>query len=152
MITTATPGPARPIITPIVTCGYWPTLIVACTGLLVALYHLAVPAHGPWRRDLPGAVLAMLGWLAGSYLLRTYLTYAIAHSPMYGVLSPPLPRCSSSTDRTRRAPRRRIQRPNRPPEPHPHHGRGRRKAAHITRNGTSPDTDHQSDRGRPPHG
>lgn len=89
-ITAAVPAPALPAITPIVTYGYWPTVMVLCTGLLATLYHLAVPARGRWRRDLPGAMAAMLVWLAGSYLLRAFLTFAIAHSPAYGALSAPV--------------------------------------------------------------
>ena len=68
-ITAAAPAPALPAITPIVAYGYWPTVMVLCTGLLATLYHLAVPARSRWRRDLPGAIAAMLAWLAGSYLL-----------------------------------------------------------------------------------
>lgn len=89
-ITAAAPATVRPVVTPIVAYGYWPTLIVLCTGLLAVLYHLAVPVRGRWRRDLPGAVAAMLIWLAGSYLLRTFLTFAITHSPIYGALSAPV--------------------------------------------------------------
>lgn len=85
-ISAAAPETARPIVA----YSYWPTVIVLCTGLLVLLYHLAVPARGRWRRDLPGAITAMLAWLAGSYLLRTFLTFAVTHSPIYGALSAPV--------------------------------------------------------------
>jgi membrane protein len=88
-ITAATPGRTKGALGPLVRYGYWPVLIVACTGLLVTLYHLAVPVHSRWSRDLPGAVVAMLLWLTGSFLLRLSLSTAIAHNPAYGVLAAP---------------------------------------------------------------
>ncbi|GAB2807024.1 hypothetical protein GCM10027176_10070 [Actinoallomurus bryophytorum] len=88
-IIAATPGRAHGALTPVVSYGYWPVLILICTGLLVTLYHLAVPVRGRWSRELPGAVVAMLLWLAGSLLLRLFLTTAIAHNPAYGVLAAP---------------------------------------------------------------
>jgi membrane protein len=84
------PARALPVLRPVVAYGYWPTVIVLCTGLLAVLYHLAVPVRGGWRRDLPGAIAAMLAWLASSYLLRAYLAFAIGHSPTYGALSAPV--------------------------------------------------------------
>ncbi|MBO0810281.1 MAG: YihY/virulence factor BrkB family protein, partial [Actinobacteria bacterium] len=84
------PGGVASIVKPAVAFGYWPTVATLCTVLLAALYHVAVPVRGPWRRDLPGAVAAMLLWLASSFLLRTYLAFAIAHSPTYGALSAPI--------------------------------------------------------------
>lgn len=89
-ITATADAVALPAITPIVTYGYWPTVIVLCTGLLATLYHLAAPARRRWRRDLPGAIAATLLWLAGSYLLRAYLPFVIARSPTYGALSAPV--------------------------------------------------------------
>lgn len=89
-IIAAAPEPARPLMGPVVTYGYWPTVVVVCTGLLALLYHLAVPARGRWRRDLPGALVAMGIWLAGSYLLRVFLSFAVTHSPIYGALSAPV--------------------------------------------------------------
>lgn len=84
------PGGVVSIVKPAVAFGYWPTVATLCTALLAALYHVAVPVRGPWRRDLPGAVAAMLLWLASSFLLRTYLAFAIGHSPTYGALSAPI--------------------------------------------------------------
>lgn len=88
-IIAATPTTARPTLTPLVRYGYWPFLIVACTALLVTLYHLATPVRGPWRRDLPGAIVAMLLWLGGSLTLRWSLSAAITHNAAYGVLAAP---------------------------------------------------------------
>ncbi|MFG2002135.1 YihY/virulence factor BrkB family protein [Spirillospora sp. NPDC048911] len=88
-IIAATPAGARPALTPLVRYGYWPFLIVVCTGLLVTLYHLATPVRRRWHRDLPGAIVAMLLWLGGSLALRWFLSAAITHNPAYGVLAAP---------------------------------------------------------------
>ena len=53
--------------------GYWPTAVVVATALIASLYHFAAPWTTPWRRDLPGAVLAMVLWLVGSAGLRVYV-------------------------------------------------------------------------------
>jgi membrane protein len=84
------PGPVLSVLRPVVAIAYWPVLVVVCTGLLATLYHVAVPVRGRWRRDLPGAIAAMLMWLASSLLLRAYLAFAIGHSPTYGALSAPV--------------------------------------------------------------
>ena len=84
------PAGVQAIVKPAVAYGYWPTVVALCTILLVVLYHFAVPVRGPWRRDLPGAVIAMLLWLASSFVLRSYLAFAIGHSPTYGALSAPI--------------------------------------------------------------
>ncbi len=84
------PGPVLSVLRPVVAIAYWPVLVVLCTGLLATLYHVAVPVRGRWRRDLPGAVAAMLMWLVSSLLLRAYLAFAIGHSPTYGALSAPV--------------------------------------------------------------
>lgn len=89
-ITAASPAGARDWVAKLVGFGYWPVLMIICTAVLVALYHFSVPARGRWWRDLPGAVTAMLLWLAGSFLLRLYLSFAIGKSPAYGVLSAPV--------------------------------------------------------------
>ncbi|HEU0193890.1 MAG TPA: YihY/virulence factor BrkB family protein [Streptosporangiaceae bacterium] len=84
-----TPRDLRGTVTPLARYGYWPVLIIICTALLVTLYHLAVPIRAHWRHELPGAIVAMLLWLAGSFLLRFSLSTAIAHSPVYGALAAP---------------------------------------------------------------
>lgn len=52
---------------------YWPTLGLMLLAALTTLYHVGVPWHTPWRRDLPGAVLAMVLWFAAAGGLRAYL-------------------------------------------------------------------------------
>src|SRR5436309_2513977 len=56
-----------------VTATYWPFVVLFSIAALATLYHLAVPVRTPWRRDLPGAVLALAIWVGGSVVLRLYL-------------------------------------------------------------------------------
>ncbi|WP_199516615.1 YihY/virulence factor BrkB family protein [Nucisporomicrobium flavum] len=66
-------GVAGGHLTWLVTAGYWPLVTVLALVGLTSLYHVAVPVRTRWRRDLPGAVVAMLLWLGGSAGLRFYL-------------------------------------------------------------------------------
>ena len=52
---------------------YWPALGLLVLVGLTTFYHVGVPWHTPWRRDLPGAVLAMLLWFVAAAGLRGYL-------------------------------------------------------------------------------
>jgi membrane protein len=69
---------------------FWPATIGAGMLLLSALYHFGAPWTTPWRRDLPGAVLAVALWLAGSFALRTYVASAITTNPGYEPIAGPL--------------------------------------------------------------
>jgi membrane protein len=70
--------------------GYWPTAAAVATLLVASLYHFAAPWDTPWRRDLPGAVLAMVVWMAGSAGLRIYVSQSIIGDPVFGPLAGPL--------------------------------------------------------------
>lgn len=69
--------------------AYWP--VVALIGLVVLtwMYHLVVP-HTPWRRELPGASLALIIWILGSFALRFYTTSFIEGDSAYGLFAVPL--------------------------------------------------------------
>jgi len=67
---------------------YWPTTALVLTLLIALLYDLAAPWSTPYWRDLPGALLAMLLWLAGSAGLRIYVGQAI--DATYGFIATPL--------------------------------------------------------------
>lgn len=69
--------------------AYWPGATLTLTLLLAALYHVAAPWYTPWRRDLPGAVVAMVIGLLGSYGLRLYTSRAIGGG-LFGPLAAPL--------------------------------------------------------------
>ncbi|MFC4786229.1 YihY/virulence factor BrkB family protein [Nocardioides sp. MAHUQ-72] len=70
---------------------YWPTVIVVCICFLATLYHVSVPVRTNWSFNLPGATFSLVVWIAGSYLLRWFLTATAADSKsIYGPLSAPI--------------------------------------------------------------
>lgn len=70
--------------------AYWPTVMGLATLALALLYHYGTPWHTPWRRDLPGALLAMMVWLAGSAGLRAYAASTIEADVVYQQFAAPL--------------------------------------------------------------
>jgi membrane protein len=74
----------------VVSIGYWPVVVLITLSLLATLYHLSVPVRTPWRRALPGAVVGLLVWVAGSVILRIWLTWAFRSTATYGPLSAPV--------------------------------------------------------------
>ena len=69
---------------------YWPVVTVFSIAGLTTLYHLATPIRSPWRRDLPGAVLALVIWLGASLVLRFVLAESVGGTSIYGPLSAPI--------------------------------------------------------------
>lgn len=57
--------------------GYWPVVSLLSLVTLTTLYHVAVPVRTRWRRDVPGAVLALAVWIGGSAGLRLYLASGV---------------------------------------------------------------------------
>jgi membrane protein len=74
----------------VVAIGYWPVVVLITLSLLATLYHLSVPVRTPWRRALPGALLGLVVWVAGSFVLRIWLTWAFRSTATYGPLSAPV--------------------------------------------------------------
>ncbi|MGJ6979081.1 YihY/virulence factor BrkB family protein [Aestuariimicrobium soli] len=70
--------------------AYWPTVLIGSTLLLTTLYWWAVPLRRRWRADVPGAVLTLGLWLAGSWVLRFVLDESLGGSSLYGPLSAPI--------------------------------------------------------------
>jgi membrane protein len=58
--------------------------------LLTTLYRMSLPVAVPWRRGLPGAVLAMGLWLLFSFTVRAYLTSSFRARSAYGSLGAPI--------------------------------------------------------------
>jgi membrane protein len=69
---------------------YWPVIILISVVGLTTLYHVATPERKPWRRDLPGAGLALVIWLLASVVLRLWLTASVGGTSIYGPLSAPI--------------------------------------------------------------
>ncbi|CAJ1584426.1 YihY/virulence factor BrkB family protein [[Mycobacterium] wendilense] len=69
---------------------FWPAVAVLVLVGLATLYHLGAPWHTPWRRDLPGAALAMVLWLAAAAGLRAYLEFSVQDDAAYSQLAVPI--------------------------------------------------------------
>lgn len=52
--------------------AYWPAIMGIGLAGLTAVYHVAPGRRTPWRRDLPGAVLALVIWVGASAGIRVY--------------------------------------------------------------------------------
>jgi membrane protein len=70
--------------------AFWPILGLVTLLLIAVLYDIGVPWHTPFRRDLPGALLAMALWLLGAAALRSYVEAALRTDDIYGPLATPL--------------------------------------------------------------
>ena len=68
---------------------YWPLSIILGISLLTSLYHVAPNSHSPWRRDLPGSILAAVVWLAAAFALRLYVGVSVTDSA-FGPLAAPV--------------------------------------------------------------
>ncbi|HET8616704.1 MAG TPA: YihY/virulence factor BrkB family protein [Actinomycetales bacterium] len=71
---------------------YWPVVVLLTLASLASLYHIAVPRRSHWRRDLPGAMLALVIWVGSSFVLRWVLTHSVGDSStsIYGPLAAPI--------------------------------------------------------------
>lgn len=69
---------------------YWPVVIVFSVALLATLYHVATPVRVPWRREIPGAVLALIIWTVASAVLRVIVAASVGGASIYGPLSAPI--------------------------------------------------------------
>ena len=80
---------------PMVVADVWPYVYWLGVGVgavvgVAGIYHLAAPWWTPFRRDLPGAVLAVGVWLASSAALRTYAEQAFIGREVFQVIAGPL--------------------------------------------------------------
>ena len=67
---------------------YWPVVVLLTVASLASLYHVATPRRSPWRRDLPGAVLALVIWVVASFVLRLVISASVGGSTsIYGPLA-----------------------------------------------------------------
>jgi membrane protein len=66
---------------------YWPIVTLLSVAFLTTLYHVSVPVRGSWLREMPGAGLAVVGWLLGSYVLRLLIRLSVGGTSIYGPLA-----------------------------------------------------------------
>jgi membrane protein len=69
---------------------FYPGIAVALLLVLTTLYKVALPLKPPWRRGLPGALLAVTVFFLGTWVLRIYLDSVTAAGVTYGALAAPI--------------------------------------------------------------
>ncbi len=80
----------RPAAVAAVEAFYYPGTGALLVAVLTTVYHAALPHSPPWRRLLPGALLAMVVFVAAATGLRVYLTVLTATGYTYGALAAPI--------------------------------------------------------------
>ena len=90
LLTRTFPRRFRHTVSSLVDAGYYPTLIFLLLVGLTTFYHLAPPRRLPWLRGVPGALLALSVFLAGSFGLREYIHLILNHNHAYTVLAAPI--------------------------------------------------------------
>ncbi len=84
------PTSVRPTVSELVAVFYYPGLGVLLVLVLATLYRVALPHKLPWRRGLPGALLAMAVFLVSSAVLRFYISWVTRTGYTYGALATPI--------------------------------------------------------------
>ena len=69
---------------------FWPGVVLIVVAGLTTVYNIGVPWRTPWRRDIPGALLAMTIWLLASGALRVYLTISVQQDAVFSQLAVPI--------------------------------------------------------------
>jgi membrane protein len=74
----------------LVNAVYWPAAVGILLAGLITFYHVSLPKRPPWRRGVPGALLAAAVFLLGSTALRAYISFVVGHGLSYGALAAPI--------------------------------------------------------------
>jgi len=74
----------------LVNAVYWPLLLVLLLLALTSFYHVTLPHRLPWRRHLPGSVLAVAFFLVAALVLRAYVADILTTALPYGALAAPI--------------------------------------------------------------
>lgn len=69
---------------------YYPVLGFLLVVGLATLYKVVLPRKLPWRRGLPGALLAMVVFMVASVVLRQYIQWLNRSGYTYGALATPI--------------------------------------------------------------
>jgi membrane protein len=75
-----------PQLSLLVQITYWPVVALMSMAGVATLYHLSLPVRTTWRRDVPGAALAVVLWVVMSYGLREYIQAYVSKESAYGQL------------------------------------------------------------------
>jgi membrane protein len=74
----------------LVNAVYWPVVLIGLLLALTSFYNVVLPNRLPWRRHLPGTVLAVAFFLVAALLLRTYVADILITALPYGALAAPI--------------------------------------------------------------
>jgi membrane protein len=84
------PDDWEPTATVLVDAVYWPVVLIGLLLALTSFYHVVLADRLPWRRHLPGAVLAWAFFLVAALLLRAYVSDILTTALPYGALATPI--------------------------------------------------------------
>ena len=79
-----------PVAGPVVDAFYYPGAGLLIVLVLTSMYRLALPHTLPWLRLVPGAVLAMVVFIASATGLRVYIAVLTSTGYTYGALATPI--------------------------------------------------------------
>jgi membrane protein len=80
----------QPTATILIHAVYWPLVLIGMLVALTSFYHVVLPHRLPWRRHLPGAVLALGFFLVAALVLRAYVADILTTALPYGALAAPI--------------------------------------------------------------
>ncbi|NMH96311.1 YihY/virulence factor BrkB family protein [Pseudonocardia acidicola] len=80
----------RPTAISIIDAFYYPGVGLLLVLVLTTLYKVALPHSLPWRRLLPGALLAMVVFIVSTTGLRVYISVITSTGYTYGALATPI--------------------------------------------------------------
>jgi membrane protein len=80
----------RSTATVLVNAVYWPVVLIGLLLALTSFYHVVLPNRLPWRRHLPGTVLAVAFFLVAAQVLRAYVADILITALPYGALAAPI--------------------------------------------------------------
>ncbi|MGY1690955.1 YihY/virulence factor BrkB family protein [Geodermatophilus sp. SYSU D01105] len=84
------PADWRDTATVLVNAVYWPVVLIGLLLALTSFYHVVLPRRLPWRRHLPGTVLAVAFFIVTALLTRAYVADILTATLPYGALATPI--------------------------------------------------------------
>jgi membrane protein len=84
------PADWRSTATVLVNAVYWPLVLIGLLLALTSFYNVVLPHRLPWRRHLPGTVLAVAFFLLAALVLRAYVADILITALPYGALAAPI--------------------------------------------------------------
>jgi membrane protein len=80
----------RPVAESLIQATYYPVTGLLLVVVLTTFYKLALPLSLPWHRLLPGALVAMVVFIASTTGLRVYIAVLTSSGYTYGALATPI--------------------------------------------------------------